>query len=142
MTAGRKVIADNKDWGTPKKYVDAVRECFGGSIDLDPCSNSYSIVHARVEYMLPKKDGLRESWNFPTVYVNPPYGIDRKHGKTIKDWLKKCEEAHRVHGADVLASSCGHEHGSLEEIHLWQGDGHLLSIRYASALSRKRKGYG
>src|SRR5579859_7088249 len=103
MTAGRKVIADNKDWGTPKKYVDAVRECFGGTIDLDPCSNGYSIVHARVEYALPKHDGLRESWNFPTVYVNPPYGIDRKRGKTIKDWLKKCEEAHRVHGAEVLA---------------------------------------
>ncbi len=103
MTAGRKIVADNKDWGTPKKYVDAVRECFGGPIDLDPCSNSYSIVNAQVEYALPKHDGLRESWKFRTVYVNPPYGIDRQHGKTIKDWLRKCEEANRAHGAQVIA---------------------------------------
>lgn len=103
MTAGRKVVAENKDWGTPKHYVDAVRECFGGAINLDPCSNRFSIVDATVEYSLPRHDGLRESWNFPTIYVNPPYGIDRQHGKTIKDWLRKCEEAHREHGSEVLA---------------------------------------
>jgi hypothetical protein len=103
MTAGRNVVSKVKDWGTPKKYVDAVRECFGGTISLDPCSNRYSIVDADVEYMLPKHDGLRESWEFPSIYVNPPYGVDREHGRTIKDWLRKCEEAHRVHSAEVIA---------------------------------------
>lgn len=103
MTAGRKIIAENKDWGTPKHYVDAVRECFDGTIHLDPCSNKFSIVGASIEYSLPRQDGLRESWNFPNIYVNPPYGIDRQHGKTIKDWLRKCEEAHREHGAEVIA---------------------------------------
>lgn len=103
MTAGRKVFAENKDWGTPKKYVDAVRECLGGTIDLDPCSNRYSIVHARIEFSLPKHDGLREVWDFRTIYVNPPYGIDRQHGKTIKDWLRKCEEANRAYGSEVIA---------------------------------------
>jgi DNA N-6-adenine-methyltransferase (Dam) len=103
MTAGRKVIADNKHWGTPKKYVDAVKKCFGGVINLDPCSNRFSIVRARVEYSLPSHDGLKESWNFPTIYVNPPYGNDREHGKTIKDWLRKCEEAHREYRAEVIA---------------------------------------
>ncbi|MHB8412640.1 MAG: DNA N-6-adenine-methyltransferase [Candidatus Acidiferrales bacterium] len=103
MTAGRKIVGKSKDWGTPKRYVDAVRECFGGSIGLDPCSNRFSIVHAKVEYSLPEHDGLRESWNFPTVYVNPPYGLDREHGRTIKDWLRKCEEAFRVYSAEVIA---------------------------------------
>lgn len=103
MTAGRKVVGTTKDWGTPKKYVDAVRRCFLGRISLDPCSNKYSIVQAEVEYLLPKQDGLRESWNFPTIYVNPPYGIDQEHGRTIKDWLRRCEEAHRVHAAEVVA---------------------------------------
>ena len=103
MTAGRKIVADNKDWGTPKKYVDAVKECFGGNIDLDPCSNEHSIVSARVEYRLPERDGLCEPWDFRTVYVNPPYGIDRQHGRTIRDWLRKCEEAHSVHGSQVIA---------------------------------------
>lgn len=103
MTAGRKVIGRSKDWGTPKRYVDAVREVFGGTIHLDPCSNRYSIVKALVEYSLPKQDGLRESWDFPTIYVNPPYGLDYEHGTTIKHWLRKCEEAHRLYRSQVLA---------------------------------------
>ncbi|MFZ0819645.1 MAG: DNA N-6-adenine-methyltransferase [Candidatus Acidiferrales bacterium] len=103
MTAGRKIAGDNKDWGTPKKYVDAVKECFGGEIELDPCSNPFSIVHACVEYLLPKQDGLRDSWNFQTIFVNPPYGIDSARGRSIKDWLRKCEEAHRFSGAEVIA---------------------------------------
>ncbi len=103
MTAGRKVVGQSLDWGTPKKYVDAVRDCFNGGIDLDPCSNAHSIVNARVEYSLPVHDGLKESWNFRTIYVNPPYGIDTKHGTSIKNWLRKCEEANRWHGSEVLA---------------------------------------
>ncbi|MHB1794110.1 MAG: DNA N-6-adenine-methyltransferase [Acidobacteriaceae bacterium] len=103
MTAGRKVIGQSKDWGTPKRYVDAVRECFGGSISLDPCSNRFSIVQADLEYLLPDHDGLRESWDYPTIYVNPPYGLDQEHGRTIKDWLKKCEEAHRMYRSEVIA---------------------------------------
>ncbi len=75
MTAGRKIVADNKDWGTPKKYVDAVRECFGGTIELDPCSNSYSIVNAQVEYPLPKHDGLRIRLTESTVSTERPSRI-------------------------------------------------------------------
>lgn len=103
MTAGRSVLSDNKDWCTPPKYVEAVRECFGGEIHLDPCSNQHSIVHAKVEYQLPTHDGLRESWVFPTIYVNPPYGADRKAGTTIKHWLRRCAQAHERHGSEVLA---------------------------------------
>jgi hypothetical protein len=103
MTAGRQVITQNKDWGTPLKYVQAVREFFGGAIQLDPCSNHHSLVNAQVEYCLPAHDGLAESWNFATIYVNPPYGLDRKHGTSIKDWLRKCEEAHRLYNSEVIA---------------------------------------
>lgn len=103
MTAGRKVVGASRDWGTPKKYVDAVKEVFHGTIHLDPCSNRYSIVGARVEYSLPKHDGLEESWNFPTIYVNPPYGSDHEHGTTIKNWLRKCAEASRLYHSEVLA---------------------------------------
>jgi hypothetical protein len=103
MSAGRKVVGQSQDWGTPPKYVDAVREFFSGVIHLDPCSNRHSIVNARVEYCLPQHDGLRASWNFPTIYVNPPYGIDRKRGTTIKDWLRKCEEAYRLYQSEVIA---------------------------------------
>jgi hypothetical protein len=103
MTAGRNINTLSQEWGTPEKYVKAVREFFGGAIALDPCSNEYSIVHAETEYRLPRHDGLSESWDFPTIYVNPPYGLDKDHGTSIKGWLGRCALANKNHGSEVLA---------------------------------------
>ena len=103
MTAGRTVNTLSQNWGTPKKYVDAVKCVLGGGIDLDPCSNEYSVVEAKVEYSLPKDDGLKESWNFPTIFVNPPYGIDKERQTSIKQWLYRCAAAHKSHSSEVIA---------------------------------------
>lgn len=103
MTAGRCVIPKSQSWCTPAKYVDAVKVMFGGKIDLDPCSNRYSIVHAETEFLLPERDGLHEEWNYPTIYVNPPYGADYVTGTTIKDWLRKCADAEMHFDSEVLA---------------------------------------
>jgi len=103
MTAGRNINSKSKDWCTPKKYIEAVKEAFNGKIKLDPCSNKYSIVNADVEYLLPEKDGLKESWDFKTIYVNPPYGIDKERKTSIKNWLEKCAQAHEKHGSEVIA---------------------------------------
>ncbi len=103
MTAGRNIKSISQTWCTPPKYVCAVRKVFGGTIALDPCSNPQSIVRAEVEYQLPDRDGLRSSWDYPTIYVNPPYGADRKCGTTIKDWLRRCARAREECGSEVLA---------------------------------------
>jgi len=103
MTAGRTLNSQSVNWCTPPKYVDAVRRVCGGKIALDPCSNKWSIVHAETEYRLPEHDGLRESWDYPTIYVNPPYGSDKQRRTTIKHWLRKCAYAHEHHGSEVLA---------------------------------------
>jgi len=104
MTAGRNNSDSvSKHWGTPHKYVEAVRKAFGGTIHLDPCSNEWSIVKARVEWRLPENDGLRKEWSFPTIYVNPPYGADRERGTKISDWLKKCARAFHENGSEVIA---------------------------------------
>ena len=103
MTAGRKINSQNKDWGTPHKYVNAVKEVFGGTIALDPCSSEYSIVNAETEYRLPEDDGLKKSWDYNTIYVNPPYGLDRERGTSIKNWLGRCAEAHKAYGSEVIA---------------------------------------
>ena len=103
MTAGRKSITLKKDWGTPKKYVEAVRLVFDDEILLDPCSNKSSIVNAETEFMLPQHDGLDESWyNYSKIYVNPPYGTDMIRGTRIKDWLKKCAETNNESNAEIL----------------------------------------
>ena len=53
--------------------------------------------------MLPRHDGLRDSWNFRRIYVNPPYGLDRRRGTGIKNWLYRCAQAHKNFGSEVLA---------------------------------------
>ena len=103
MSAGRTVNSQSQDWCTPPKYVKAVKEMFDGIIELDPCSNKNSVVHAETEYILPQKDGLNESWDYKTIYINPPYGADRNRGTTIKDWLKNCSDAHKNYDTEVLA---------------------------------------
>ena len=102
MTAGRKVNAESHHWCTPPKYVEAVTR-FLGVIELDPCSNQYSKVNAKVEYRLPKHDGLEQSWDFGTIYVNPPYGIDKERGTSIQNWIQKCSDANSKFGSEVLA---------------------------------------
>lgn len=103
MTAGRSIISISQTWCTPPKYIRAVREVLGGTIILDPCSNRHSVVGAEVEYRLPEHDGLHSSWDYRTIYVNPPYGADRERGTTIKHWLRQCAHAHEKHGSEVLA---------------------------------------
>ena len=103
MSAGRNVNSQSQSWGTPVKYVRAVKEVFDGQIELDPCSNEYSIVKANTEFSLPDFDGLKENWNFKTVYVNPPYGSDRERGTTIKNWLAKCALTRQKYHNQIIA---------------------------------------
>lgn len=93
MTAGRQSVSSTKHWGTPPEIINSVRKVFGGSIALDPCSNSHSLVNAEVEYILPENDGLVDSWDYPTIYVNPPYGRDANRKTTILQWFEKIHEA-------------------------------------------------
>jgi len=103
MSAGRNINSLSQDWGTPANYVEVVKDFFGGQIDLDPCSNRFSIVGAETEYSLPEHDGLKESWDFRRIYVNPPYGLDRKRGTGIKSWMYRCSQARKTFNSEVLA---------------------------------------
>jgi hypothetical protein len=94
--AGHIASAGSVEWNTPKAIVDAVVEAFG-TIDLDPCSNGTSIVHAKEEYLLPDDDGLVLPWRGHT-YVNPPFGGYWQHKtsgvcKTQKELEAECGPA-------------------------------------------------
>ncbi len=101
--AGRSVNSQSQDWCTPPKYVNAVKKMFDDEIELDPCSNKDSIVHAKTEFLLPENNGLEKEWNFKTIYVNPPYGADRTRGTTIKNWLSKCTQSHKIYNSEIIA---------------------------------------
>jgi hypothetical protein len=139
MTAGRQIVSENKDWCTPKNYVDAVCECFGSTISLDPCSNRHSIVNAETEYLLPVNNGLNESWNFPTIYVNPPYGADRIAGTTIKHWLRRCAEAHAQFDSEVLALVPVATNTAHWKLYVW-GAGTAVAFLYDTRLKFLVKG--
>ena len=100
--AGRRGVPLSVDWCTPPKYVSAIVDMLG-EIHLDPCSNSHSIVPAKIRYSLPFIDGLKQSWDYPTIFCNPPYGADRRMGTTIKHWVQKCSDASKDHRSEVLA---------------------------------------
>lgn len=92
MTAGRRVNTKSQNWCTPPKYVKPITDFFGGVIELDPCSNSQSIVNAKIELI---DGGLEYEWNqSKSIFVNPPYGRSEK--TTIYDWIKKCHESHSL----------------------------------------------
>ena len=91
MSAGRKNNTDKKDWNTPPKYVKPIKEFFGGKVELDPCSNEFSLVGATSNFIYPHKDGLVEKWEAKTIFVNPPYG--RSKGKSLYDWFNKSLES-------------------------------------------------
>jgi site-specific DNA-methyltransferase (adenine-specific) len=79
------------DWNTPDVVLDIVRRF--GVIDLDPCSNSHSIVEAQSEH---SEDGLGLAWrNYGLAFVNPPYG------REIKKWVAKMR-TEGEHGAEII----------------------------------------
>ena len=101
MSAGRKINSQSVTWNTPSKYVVPITDFFGGVIHLDPCANSYSIVNAKHNYQLPL-DGLNSDWNFPTIFINPPYGRDKERGTSIRDWIKKALDTYSSYNNEII----------------------------------------
>lgn len=103
MSAGRKNTTDNKEWGTPIKIIKQVQAFWDFNLQLDPCSNDYSLVNAKTEFKLPI-DGLKQDWeDYYTIFVNPPYGRDKNRKTTIADWIKKCYETYESKNNEIIA---------------------------------------
>lgn len=73
--------SDTDEWTTPPHIITTTLKLFGGTIDLDPCSDDERSVPAGT-YFTQAADGLAHDW-FGTVYMNPPYG------KVLPDWTGK-----------------------------------------------------
>lgn len=79
---------------TPESILGAVREMFGGDIDLDPCTDEENPVRAKTFYA-PPEDGCTLSWDYPTVFCSPP-AEDRTR------WVQRCIEVGNDHRRVVL----------------------------------------
>jgi ParB-like chromosome segregation protein Spo0J len=70
---------------TPKNVIELVLTCFGTErVSLDPCSNSHESPNFPAEKVFTKEDnGLKQSWEAETLFMNPPYG------REIDTWVEK-----------------------------------------------------
>lgn len=79
----------SEDWYTPPLYLDAVREVFGGTIDLDPLSCVEANQHVKAERIYTAEiDGLRYPWD-GNVYLNPPWGGNAGPGSVKRRAITK-----------------------------------------------------
>ena len=80
------------EWPTPIEFFEKLNSEF--SFTLDPCStheNAKCIKHFTRD-----DDGLSQSWNDETVFMNPPYG------REISKWMKKAFDSCNQSGATVV----------------------------------------
>ena len=69
---------------TPPYVLEPVREAFGGTIDLDPCTEPDNPTGA-TRFLTAVDDGLTLPWGRSgSIYVNPPYG------KAREPWVERC----------------------------------------------------
>ena len=88
-----KVYYSSEDltWETPKEFYDLLNNEF--NFTLDPCC-----VPATAKcdtFFTPSDDGLAQSWEGHTVFMNPPYG------REIVQWMHKAAEESVEHGITV-----------------------------------------
>lgn len=84
--------AERGDWQTPENVLAAVREAFGGEIDIDPCAGDATLIG--LVNIRPPKDGLVIPWA-GRVFVNPPFS-------DLDLWAPKCAYESREAGASVI----------------------------------------
>jgi site-specific DNA-methyltransferase (adenine-specific) len=72
--------SNTPEWATPQWLFDVLDSIY--HFTLDPCS-AHENAKCRKHYTR-EDDGLLQSWEGETVFINPPYG------KEIVLWVKKC----------------------------------------------------
>ena len=81
------------EWATAQEFYDKLDEDF--SFTLDPCATDEN--HKCEKYYTMETDGLAQSWEGESVFVNPPYSQTKK-------WLQKAyEETRRSNKPTIVA---------------------------------------
>jgi phage N-6-adenine-methyltransferase len=77
----KKIMFSSKsdEWGTPQDFFQKLDTKY--NFTLDPCASPEN-SKCKNFYTI-EDDGLQQSWEGETVFVNPPYS-------KIKDWVMKC----------------------------------------------------
>jgi len=74
--------SQDQTWSTPQDFYNELNKEF--NFTLDPCCSKET---AKCEkFYTEETDGLAQSWDGETVFMNPPYG------RVIGHWIKKASE--------------------------------------------------
>lgn len=67
--------SESNEWYSPSIYVEAARRVMRG-IELDPASCKFANETVQAErYYTIEQDGLLQSWDCRSMWINPPYGF-------------------------------------------------------------------
>lgn len=81
------------EWATPIKFYEELDKEF--HFDLDPCATHEN--HKCKRYFTKEEDGLKQSWRYRRVFMNPPYG--REIGK----WVEKAYSESLINNTFIVA---------------------------------------
>lgn len=73
--------SDSDEWVTPDNFYNGLDNIY--HFTLDPATDGWNSKCKR--YFTAQQDGLKQSWQGETVFVNPPYS-------DIKEWVRKSYE--------------------------------------------------
>lgn len=89
-----KILYSSKteEWETPLDLFDHLNRHF--KFTLDPCATKENAKC--LKFFTKEINGLLESWENETVFMNPPYG------RVIYHWVEKAYEESRLRNATVV----------------------------------------
>jgi phage N-6-adenine-methyltransferase len=71
---------ESEEWQTPKSLYNQLNEVY--EFVLDPCTTKDNPLRT-AHFYTKEDDGLKKSWDYGNVFVNPPYN------QKISKWLEK-----------------------------------------------------
>ena len=88
-------MSKTNEWATPDVLFAQIAETWG-PFTLDPCATEENAKCKRFYTM--QDDGLSQSWQGESVFMNPPYG------RQISKWIEKAyHEVHKNNGITTRA---------------------------------------
>ncbi len=104
-----RLSSKSVEWYTPVEYIKAARNVMNGTIELDPasCEIANHIVQATRYYDV-KMNGLLQSWQARSLWLNPPYGRGDANRSNQEIWTCKLiaeYEAGNVEEAILLVNA-------------------------------------
>lgn len=102
---------ESVEYYTPMEYIEAVREVFGGYIDLDPasCKMAQQTVKAKRYYTV-DDDGYSKRWG-GKVFLNPPYsktGGDSNQGLWSNKLIEEYESGDVTEAILLVKAALGY----------------------------------